>query len=424
MDNLFIERKIYQKVKTWLFESEIIAISGPRQSGKTTLLKKLAQELVGEAVCFVNFEETASLENFLASPQTFVKVYFQGHKRTFFLFDEYQYVEGGGKILKLLYDSFPQAKFIITGSSSLKIKELASFLVGRVVFFNLYPLSFAEFLSFKDKTLFSLHQTINHYFLEFLKQNLNSVNPPTFILEQKFTQIFEEYLKFGGYPAVVTTEDEEKKKKRLESLVETYIEKDIIRYLQIGNYLQFKNLVKILSTQVGNILSYTSLSSDSQLSFRELKRFLGVLEQTLVIKLIPPFFKNLITELKKNPKVYFLDLGLRNSLIADFRNLQLRPDKGALVENLVFQNLFYEERQLSFWRTKMGAEVDFCLVQGNEVIPLEVKFQDFEKPKLSRSLGSFLKTYSPPKVIVLTKNYLSRVKKEKSNILFLPIYFL
>lgn len=423
MDKIFVERKIYQEIKKWLPEPEIIAISGPRQSGKTTLLHKIAEGLGQENVQLMNFEESAALEDFLASPATFIKTHLKNYPKTFFLFDEYQYVENGGKILKLLYDTFPQAKFIITGSSSLKIKNLASFLVGRVVFFSLYPLSFSEFLSFKDKPLFSLYRTINRYATRFLEEKATAPLPH-FIFEQKFAQVFEEYLRFGGYPAVATTKDEEKKKMRLQGLIETYIEKDIIKNLNVGNYLEFKNLTKILAAQAGNILNYTSLTADSRLSFRELKKFLGILEQTMAIGLVPPFFKNLITELKKNPKVYFIDLGLRNSLISDFRQLQLRADKGSIVENFVFQNLFYKDRRLSFWRTKTGAEVDFCLTSGNQVIPLEVKFQDFQKPIFSRSFLSFLKVYSPTKALILTKNYLFKTKREGTEVLFLPCYFI
>lgn len=174
------------------------------------------------------------------------------------------------------------------------------------------------------------------------------------------------------------------------------------------------------------LVRYSSLAQDSSISFREVKKFLGVLQQTFVISLLSPFHTNKISELKKSPKVYFLDLGLRNALISDFRNLALRQDKGAIIENFVFQNLFYRSKtnHLSFWRTKQGAEVDFILQFQNELIPLEVKYRPFKEPKIPRGMLSFIQTYAPEKAIILTQDYFKITKKQKTKILFFPVYFI
>lgn len=421
---IFIAREIYPEILNWLNEPEIIAISGPRQSGKTTLLRKLADDLNGEEVVFVNFEDSEQLEAFQRSPQTFVDLQIKKDKKTFFLFDEFQYVKNAGKILKLLFDQYPNVKFIITGSSSLKIRQIASFLVGRVIFFPLYPLSFAEYLSGHDRTLFNLWQKINQAFSDFLDGKKCEL--PEVIYEKKLQKVYEDYLTFGGYPAVATSIVNHKVG-RLQSLIETYIEKDVVKYLQIGNFLEFKALTRILSAQIGGIIRYSSLSQDTALSFAEVKKFLGALEQTFVIKLLSPYHQNKITELKKSPKVYFLDLGLRNALIADFRNLPIRPDKGALVENCVAQNLLFRKKtsELYFWRTKQQAEVDFVVRMQNETIPMEIKYQSFTKPGVPRGLTSFINNYSPQKAVVLTKDYLglSKFSNQKGRILFLPVYF-
>jgi uncharacterized protein len=134
-DNL-IPRQILPKVSSWLFEKEIIVINGPRQAGKTTLLFQIKEKLKKEKVVYVNFEDSFQLEAFLKSPKDFVSLQLAQNKKTYFLFDEFQYVKNAGKILKLLFDQFfEKAKFIITGSSSLQIKEIASYLVGRAIFF-------------------------------------------------------------------------------------------------------------------------------------------------------------------------------------------------------------------------------------------------------------------------------------------------
>jgi Predicted ATPase (AAA+ superfamily) len=184
-DNL-IPRQILPKIFSWLSEKEIIVINGPRQAGKTTLLFQIKEKLKKEKVVYVNFEDSFQLEAFLKSPKDFVSLQLAKNKKTYFLFDEFQYVKNGGKILKLLFDQFfEKAKFIITGSSSLQIKEIASYLVGRAIFFYLYPLAFSEFLLAKDELFFKQWQIFN--------KNLYS-----FLLGEKFSKtsfIFEEKLK-------------------------------------------------------------------------------------------------------------------------------------------------------------------------------------------------------------------------------------
>ncbi len=419
----FINREIYPELINWLDEPEIMAIAGPRQSGKTTLLKKLKENLQDKKVVYINFEDSQQLASFQRAPQDFVALQLAKNEKTYFLFDEFQHVSYAGKALKLLFDQFPQAKFIITGSSALKIRQIASFLVGRVIFFNLYPFSFSEYLSAKDELLFALWQKFNQFLKAFL-QNKKTV-APALLFEKRLQGFFEEYLIFGGYPAVsLSTLD--KKKKRLAGLIETYIEKDIVKFLQIGDFLEFRNFSSLLATRTGNLVNFSSLMSDARLNYRQAKKFLGGLEKTFVIKLLTPFFTNKTTEIKKSPKIYFLDLGLRNALISDFREVDLRPDKGVLAENFALQNLYYrqETNQLNFWRTKQGAEVDFVLNFQNEIIPLEVKYQPWEKPKISRSLQSFLTHYQPKKAIVLNRNICQLKQFKQTKILFLPLYFL
>lgn len=424
-----IKREIYPELLDWLDEPEIMAIAGPRQSGKTTLLKQLKASLKGEKVVYLNFEDSQQLISFQRSPQEFIELQSAKNKKTYFLFDEFQYVKQAGKILKLLFDQFPQVKFIITGSSSLKIRQIASFLVGRVVFFNLYPFSFSEYLFVQDKTLYALWQKSNqalHDFLQnkyFLRNKKNTL--PALLFAEKLQRFFEEYLVFGGYPAVVLS-TMSKKQKRLIGLIETYIEKDIVQLLQLGDFLEFRNCSSLLAARIGNLINFSSLMNDSRLNYRQAKKFLGGLEKTFVIKLLAPHFTSKTTEIKKSPKVYFIDLGLRNALINDFRELNLRPDQGALVENFVFQNFHYrqETSQLNFWRTKQGAEVDFILHGQNEIIPVEVKYQSLEKPQISRSLRSFLANYQPAKALVLNKNLYQIKQFQQTKVLFLPLYFI
>ena len=292
------------------------------------------------------------------------------------------------------------------------------------MFFHLYPLSFSEYLSYKDETLYQLWLKFNQFFKSFLGGEIESL--PEILFEDRLSKSLEDYIIFGGYPAVVTS-NTNKKEERLKSLVETYIEKDIIKFSQIGNYLEFSDFTGLLASRVGNLINYSSLGIDVTLSYREVKKFLGALEKTFVVRRVAPYFTNKASEIKKSPKVYFIDSGLRNSLIDDFRGLTLRSDRGALVENFVFQNLLYRRKakELNFWRTRQGAEVDFILRFRGELIPIEVKYQSFAHPRLSRSFKNFLKSHPEvAKGVVLTKGFASIDQFGGARILFLPVYFI
>ena len=147
MNNETFPRDILSDLTKWLDRREAYAIKGPRQSGKTTILKILQEKLKGKNVVFLNFEDPDILEAFETSPKEYIKSFMVNNDKYYFLMDEYHYVKNPGKNLKLLYDTFERAKFIVTGSSSLELSgAMAKFLVGRVFFFELFPFSFHEFL--------------------------------------------------------------------------------------------------------------------------------------------------------------------------------------------------------------------------------------------------------------------------------------
>ncbi|MBU1017285.1 ATP-binding protein [Patescibacteria group bacterium] len=419
----YIKRELEKKLVSWLPEREIIAICGPRQSGKTTLVKKIAEDLKlsGKEVFYASFEDTETLLSFIRAPKEFVSLHMGGGDRTFFIFDEYQLVPGGGKVLKLLFDLFEEAKFIITGSSSLKIRDLAENLVGRVIFFELYPLSFSEFLSCKDGVVYKKHESLQTAFTEFLFSG--KFESQTLLYEDTSLKLFEEYAIYGGYPAVALSE-RQKSEERLQSFINTYVERDIVKLLKIGNYLDFRNFAQSLSLQIANLITYSSFGSELGLSFREVRKFLSALEETYVVKSLLPFSKNRATEIKKSRKVYFIDLGLRNGLIGDFRALEMRQDKGALAENFVLQNLIYRPStsDVRYWRTKQGAEVDFVLKMQGELVPIEVKFQNMKKAEISKSLVSFINLYSVKRAVVLTKNFSGTRLFGNARVAFFPIY--
>jgi len=174
------------------------------------------------------------------------------------------------------------------------------------------------------------------------------------------------------------------------------------------------------------LINYNELGSTCQSYYKEVKRMISILSETYIIKLIQPFYRNPITELKKNPKVYFFDLGLRNYIVGNFNPLERRPDAGALIENHVFlclRNSFPDET-INYWRTIAKAEVDFILRLNDRMIPIEAKYQAFKKPKIPRSLRSFIKTYKPERSLIITRDFWGKEKVENTSVMFAPACYL
>lgn len=177
-------------------------------------------------------------------------------------------------------------------------------------------------------------------------------------------------------------------------------------------------LLKALSLQIGNVVVYNELANIIGINSNKLKEYLDILEKVFLIKKISPFFTNKRLEIVKNPKIYFYDLGLRNIVINNFLPLENRSDSGALLENFVFRELV--EKDLKYYRTKNGAEVDFIL---NDTIPIEVKsnLSDF---KISKSYHYFLENYNPPKAYLLNLNKFGVKTFKEHKVLFWPLFLL
>jgi len=149
---------------------------------------------------------------------------------------------------------------------------------------------------------------------------------------------------------------------------------------------------------------------------------MDILEETYIVRRLSPYHKNLVTELRKAQKVYFVDTGLRNSLIESFADIWNRPDIGTLAENFVV-NEFYATTRLHFWRTTAKTEVDL-IAEAKEPLPIEVKFKHFSKPEIGRSLYSFISQYKPNYSILVTRDFWGERKVDGTNVRFIPIAYL
>lgn len=416
---MYIHRHLEKKIIPFLKRKEVISIIGSRQAGKTTFLKFLEEQFKknGKKVKFITFEKLEDLDIFQNSIEDFVGII---SDYDIVIIDEFQYAKDGGQKLKYLYDTI-KIKFIISGSSSLELAfQTGKYMVGRMVNFELSPFSFREFLSFKDKELYKIleNKIDRSKFLNFnIKDGFGQV------INKKLAETLEKFVVYGGYPAVALSAKDEEKQKILSSIADNYILKDIKSLLRLATENELLKMAKFLAAQIGGMIKYEELSNTVGLSYKEILKHLNILEKTFILNLIRPFFTNKRTELTKNPKNYFVDLGIRNFLLSDFRPIKIRNDYGLIMENYAHNMIKNLElfSDIKYWRTKSKAEIDFIVEKQQNIFPIEVKY--VSKEIITKSLYSFIEKFKPKIVIVLTKDYLGEKKVKNTKIKFIPLSY-
>lgn len=398
---MYIERFLENKIKRYLDKKEIIAIVGARQCGKTTLMKHIFKELKNAK--FISFEDREVLELFTQDIKSFIEIYVKDIDYLFI--DEFQYAKQGGKQLKYIYDNF-KTKIVVSGSSvpDLSIQSI-KYLVGRIFVFNLYPLSFEEYLNYKDKKLFNIYS----------KGRLSGV------IIEKINKYYEKFAIYGGYPRVVVTEDKEEKIEVVKNIYNTYFLREIKEILQLQEDFKLSKLIKLLALQVGEIVNYNDLSPATGFDYKDLLKYLNILKKTFICVESKPFFTNKKKEIVKAPKIFFLDSGFRNFVIKNFQKLDDRTDYGMINENFISSELTKQEIELRYWRTKAKAEVDFIVEHGSKIIPFEVK-SNLKTSKLTRSFRNFLENYKPKQGFVFSLTHLGKRKIHNNYVYFYPLF--
>ena len=341
-----INRTIFKDLKSSLFKGKVILITGARQVGKTTLLRKLVQDSAVKSL-WLNADEAdikMALEN--ANTSTELKTAFGN--ADLIIIDEAQQIKEIGKKLKLIVDSFPELQIIATGSSSFDLLQQSNEpLTGRKIEFKLFPLSFSE-MAEHDSVLIE-------------KRNLES------------------RLLYGSYPEVINNPGRERQV--LNEVVNSYLYQDILRYDGINKSSVIEKLVLALALQVGSEVSYNELSrSIGNISAATIEKYIDILEKAFVVFKLNALSRNVRNEIKKGKKIYFHDNGVRNSVINNFNTLSLRSDKGAMFENYLVSERVKRNHYNShftsiyFWRTFDQAEVDYIEEYGGALHAYEFKW--------------------------------------------------
>lgn len=436
-----LSRRVEPVLRDSLFGRGISVLLGARQVGKTSLLMRLVRYLSEEKKVPLSQIEYLDLEypHLLSEidgiyGEEFLR--FLGargvdtEKQCYVFIDEIHYLENPSSFLKTLYDHFPNIKLVVSGSSTLQIKhKFKDALTGRKRIFEITPLNFEEFLLFKGSELLKRKRGLN------LRRIISEGTLPELgelkYLRKDFTTLFEEYAIFGGYPEVVLLEKEREKQDLLAEIYSSYVRKDIKDFAQIGNVRAFNNLIELLGYQIGNLINISELTSSVGISRNTTENYLSLMENTFLISLISPYFTNRRQEIIKSPKVFFWDSGLRSSLVRNFEHLERRGDRGAIFENVVFEELQKNRQNLEtihYWRTKtkqvhLGAETDFIL-RGKEVLPIEVKWGELRGSGIPSGLYSFIKTYNPVNAIIVTRDTFGKEKRNNTTVFSLPAWLL
>lgn len=396
-------------------QKEISLLVGPRQVGKTTLMNILKNDLEknGQQTVFLSLDFESDRKFFDSQDDLIAKLRLElSDNRGYVFIDEIQRKENAGLFLKGIYDKNLPYKFVVSGSGSIELKEkIHESLAGRKMIFEIRPVSFFEFFNFK--TDYKYEDKLENYFS---------------LEKEKTLDFFEEYLNFGGYPRVILAGTREEKTRIIDEIYRSYLEKDISLLLKVEKLDVFSSLVKILASQIGNILNYSEIANTLGISLATAKNYLYYLEKTFVVQRLTPFFKNIRKEITKSPSVYFYDLGLRNYALGAFGNLTRPDDFGFLFQNYIFNVLQEKIRfggaKINFWRTTDKAEVDFIYSLGEILIPIEAKYKTFAAPAIERSLRSFIEKYRPTKALIVTRDFKGKLSLGKTEIEFLPFWLL
>ena len=374
-----IPRLLKKEIKDNLFKQKIIVLLGPRQVGKSTLLKEIASEIKIDYK-WINADEPDMRLALTNVTSTQLAQLIGNYK--LIIIDEAQLIDNIGTTLKLFADNFTDIQVIATGSSAFELRnKLNEPLTGRKKEFHLYPISFSEIINYSN---------------EFEAQRL-----------------LETRLIYGMYPEVVTSIGEEKTV--LQDLLNSYLYKDLLMYEGIQKPVLLQKLLQALALQVGSEVSFHELGQLlGKVKPTTIEKYIDLLEKAFVVFRLNAFSRNLRNEIKKGKKIYFWDNGVRNALIKSFNPIALRNDIGALWENFIVSERMkanaYNMNWVNsyFWRTTDQAEIDYLEEQNEHLRCIECKWKYDKKLRLA---SSFQTAYPNHSIEIITKeNFIPFIK--------------
>lgn len=350
--NLFTKRKILPVLEKYLDSSEPIVLTGFRRVGKTTVVKYLFDNLKTDNKIFLDMESPINQrifkkENYESIVSDLTNLGLDIKTKAYVFIDEIQYSKKSPSIVKYLFDHY-KIKFVLTGSSSFYLKNhFTESLSGRKFLFELFPLDFEEFLWFKGErlSLDSDYDLLRH--------------------------LYDEYMEFGGLPAVVLENDIDNKRLRLDDALGSYFQLDVVNLTSFQERKNLESLMFLLASRVGSKLDITKLAQTLGVSRQTLYTYLEFLKETYLINLVPQYSNSSDVVVRKVQKLYFNDTGIANRVE--------KLSQGQIFENTVFNQLYLKsyfnnlgqtlKPRVYYYQLKTGAEIDFI----TEGVGYEVK---------------------------------------------------
>lgn len=369
-----IERTIENAIKDKVNSGKAIVVVGARQVGKTTLINKILKD---KNYLFLDADDP-STRNFLQSPTTEQIRTFIGDYKYIFL-DEAQRIQGIGLTLKIITDQFKEVQLFVSGSSSFDLgNELNEPLTGRKWEYELFPISWEEY-----------------------ENKIGII---------KSEQQLENRLLYGLYPEVINNQGKEREV--LKNLVNSYLYRDILAFSDIRRPEVLEKLLQALALQIGSEVNYNELSQLIGINKITVQKYIDILEKGYIVFRLNSFSRNIRNEIKQNRKIYFYDNGIRNMIIGNFNQLDLRVDKGALWENFLVserrkQNIYKDTfTKMYFWRTKQQQEIDYLEESNEQIVGFEFKW-NIKKNKFPQN---FMETYKAQGYVIDRNNFREFVK--------------
>lgn len=394
----YISRTILSKAVHYLDAKEIVAIIGARRVGKSTLVKLLIKNLIQEQsidskqIFFINLEKPEFIP--YKNDASYLQVIFDEYlklanpnkeQKIYFFIDEIQIFENWELFIKSKYEAL-NIKFVITGSnSSLLTSNYATTLTGRVLRLQLDSFSFQEFLAFK-----------NIPYKTALEQTQYKIDIKRYL---------DEYLQWGGYYSVISNDDEMIKKEYLRQIAEDIILKDIVPRYNIKNSSAIKDLFYYLVSNTTTLINFSSLAKKINIDPKMIKEYIGYFEDNFLITTIPQYHNKLSAQISSSKKLYLNDNGFLNI------GINRSNDKGKRLENLVFIELYKQDRELTF--LKDTYECDFYTQNRLYQVTVSIEDESVRKREL-RSFGHFFKNENKKNILIVQDDYHSMQNQYKN----------
>lgn len=396
----FVERKLPEiKERDILLpvdSGKIVSIVGARRTGKTYLLflliKKLRQKIPADRLVYMNFEDDRLFPATLKTMDTFLQAYYElyPHNKSndvYFLFDEIQEIENWELFIRRLYDTEKCHIFVTGSSSKLLIREVSTALRGRNISYEVFPLSFREYLRFREID-------VSKYSSKILARIVNA---------------FNEYVNTTAFPELVSME-QNLRRKVLKEYLDLVIYKDIVEKYRVTNIYLMKYLIKFLFSNSANHISINKIynelkSSGLNVSRNSVYEYISYLEDSYTLFGLSLYTRNLRVQ-KRNPKKYYaLDTGLR-------RAMTLSEDKGKILESIVYLHLRRSGDPLYYYRSDQ--EVDFIVDRGDTVQLFNVCYKMDSQETRKREINALLRAMKEMKQ---NMSYLLTVEEETEEVI-------